>query len=98
MSTVCAINKTTSRSPGMLQIIKELFWCSVHYNFKLTALHLPGDLNIVSDRISRLHDLSAACEAHNLLSNEMLVFCNNHMTEDAFLSLQETWLTQGYER
>jgi hypothetical protein len=93
---VCAINKTTSHRQGMLEIVKELFWCSVKYNCRLSAMHLPGDLNIVSDIMSRLHEFSSACDTHHLLSNNVLAFCNSQMIMDAFLSLQETLSNQGY--
>jgi hypothetical protein len=55
MSTVAAINKGSSRSVDMLHIVQELFWCSVQFYFKLSAAHLPGKRNIVSDRISRMN-------------------------------------------
>ena len=33
-----------------------MFWLSVVYNFRLTAMHVPGVDNVLADKISRLHD------------------------------------------
>ena len=92
MSTVAAINKGTSRSSEMLVLIQELFWCSVSYDFKLSASYIPGKLNIISDRISRMHDKNAAWEVCELLYEECVpVNCFDHLSEEAFLSLQAGW-------
>ena len=90
---VFAINKTTSRSLEMMEVIKELFWCSIRNGFKLSALFLPGKLNVVSDRISRMHDFQSACEANVLVVNGFpsVINCYGHMTESAFSSLQTAW-------
>jgi hypothetical protein len=96
ISTVAAINKGTSRSPELFSLIQELFWCSVSYNFKLSASYIPGKLNIISDRISRMHDRNAAWEVCGLLYNEcaLPVNCHEHLTQRAFVSLQVEW-SQG---
>jgi hypothetical protein len=92
-STVASINNTTSRSSEMLVIVKELFWLSVKYNFLLSASFIPGKLNILSDRISRLEDISCAREAYQMLksSEGELIACNGHMSYDTFVSLQDVW-------
>jgi hypothetical protein len=93
MATVAAINNSTSRSIDMLPIIKEIFWLSVKYNFCLSASHLAGSLNVVGDSLSRMHDLSQARRAMSLLSGDCftMYFCKGHMTNAAYLSLQEGW-------
>jgi hypothetical protein len=91
-STVFALNKTSSRSPEMLTIIKEIFWYSIKYGFKITAAFIPGKLNILSDRISRLHEFQSACDAFQLLNNGFpCITCKSHMTQESFLSLQRSW-------
>jgi hypothetical protein len=92
-STVASINKSTSRSGEMLLLVKELFWCSVFFNFKLSAAYLPGKLNVISDRISRLHDVQCANDACILLFDgiHFPIGCKNHMSEETFLALQEVW-------
>ena len=75
----------------MLGIIQKLFWLSVKYGFKLSAVHLPGRLNILSDRISRLHEVTSANEAKNLLTNECELEVNGHITLKTYLWLQGCW-------
>jgi hypothetical protein len=95
-ATVSALNKGTSRGKELLEIIQQLFWSSVKHGFRLTASFLPGKLNIASDSISRLHDVTSAMEAKNLLFNECVAIeCVNHMSYEAFLHLQECWI-RGY--
>jgi hypothetical protein len=94
MSAVSAINKSTSRSVQLLPIVKELFWLTVKFNFKLSAVFLPGKLNILADHISRLDDLKAAnCMKFLLLpSVGELLFCKSHMSLNTSLLLQERWM------
>jgi hypothetical protein len=53
--------------------------------------YLPGRLNVISDRISRLHEADSAIEAHAMLSFDDVLESNGHMTNKTFLSLQECW-------
>ena len=94
-STVAAVNKATSRSPNLIPLIQELFWWSVANNFKITAAFIPGKLNVLSDRLSRLHDRQAAVEAHTILNNSLatLIPCKHHMSQNSFLCLQKNWRT-----
>jgi hypothetical protein len=92
-ATVASINKGTSRSVDLLSPIQELFWLSVEFSFKLSASFVPGENNVLADRISRLHLLSQARDAHTLLSSSALeiVPCINHMTPSTFVLLQDLW-------
>lgn len=56
VTTVSTINRGTSRDPFLMSCLRILFWLSARYNFHITARHLPGILNTVSDGISRLHE------------------------------------------
>jgi hypothetical protein len=93
MSTVASINKGSSRSLEMLSLVQELFWFSIEFHFRLTAVHLAGKLNIVSDRLSRLRDFESACEASLLLFDgcHFPISCKDHMTHSTFVSLQDGW-------
>jgi hypothetical protein len=91
-ATVSAINKGTSKSPELLSIVQRLFWLSVKYQFKLSALFIPGRLNILSDLISRLHSVDHAIEAQCFLGCVgSSIECNSHMTLASFLYLQAEW-------
>jgi hypothetical protein len=93
MATVAAINKTSSRSVELLELVRELFWLSVIYKFKITARYLPGIENIMSDRISRLSAVLSAHEARLLLmgGGPGVIYCKGHMSYQAFLYLQMCW-------
>ena len=39
-----------------MALLRELFWLSAIFNFHLTARHIAGSDNILSDFISRLHE------------------------------------------
>jgi hypothetical protein len=90
-ATVAAINKGTSRSVDLLEIIQNLFWLSVKHGFKLSASYLPGHLNILSDQISRMNDSAAAIVAKSLLTDDSVIESNGHMTKKTFLWLQDCW-------
>ena len=95
-TTVACINKGTSRSPELLLILKKLFWMSVKFNFRLTASFIPGKLNIISDRLSRLDEAWCANEAHELLGGGDCseIECSGAMSHTAFLNLQDRWMTR----
>jgi hypothetical protein len=63
-ATIAAVNKGTTKSRDLLEVIERLFWISILYNFKLSAVFLAGVDNILADRISRLHDVKAACDVN----------------------------------
>ena len=45
--------------------LRELFWLSAIFNFRITVMHIPGISNPIADSISRLHDplyLIKACK------------------------------------
>ena len=92
-ATVASLNKGTSRSVDMLEIIQQIFWLSVRYGFKLSAVHLPGHLNILSDRISRMHVPAAAIEAKSLLTCDREMESVGHMSYQTFVWLQGWWET-----
>ena len=91
MAAVSALNKGTSRGLDLLGIIQRLFWLSVKYSFKLTAMYLPGSLNILSDRISRMNDVNCAYQAQQMLTNEQDLEVNGHMSHDTFIWLLQEW-------
>jgi hypothetical protein len=92
MSAVASINRTTSRSGPLLLLVKELFWLSVLYDFKLSASHIPGKLNTLSDKLSRLHNFEDAVDARILLvGKEVIVLCASHLSYATYVYLQEMW-------
>jgi hypothetical protein len=94
MATVSALNKSTSRSPVLMPHIKEIFWLCVKFNIHLSSVHIPGVENLLADRISRLDEKLKAFDARLLLANfsASLISCNEHMSLDSFIYLQEAWM------
>ena len=90
-ATMAAINKGTSQSVKMLPIIQKLFWLSIQFSFKLTSAFLPGRLNVLSDRISRMSESDAANEAKALLTVDDSLETCGHMSYETFSRLQGCW-------
>jgi hypothetical protein len=67
----------------------------VKFGFRLSASHIAGRLNIMSDLISRMHIVDAAIKAHVLLCpfvcSDWVLECKGRMTESTFLLLQDLW-------
>jgi hypothetical protein len=92
-ATVASIKNTTTRSPDNHRIVKELFWLSVQHDFKLSAKYLPGKCNVLSDKLSRLHEMYSANLAHYLLlgpSSDVLL-CGSKMSYASYVFLQRSW-------
>ena len=94
-ATIAAVNKGSSKSRDLMVVVERLFWLSILYNFKLSAVFLSGVDNILADRISRLHELNSAFDAQWLITNGVnnVVSCVNHMSHSSYVSLQEGWRT-----
>jgi hypothetical protein len=89
-----AINKGKARSKVAMDMVREIFWWSTVYNFKIRAVHIPGKLNVTADAISRLHSqwafnkLSSFIGVHDRLSLGIwLIYFLTHMTQKALLSI-----------
>lgn len=69
VAAVHIINKGSTANPFVMCALRELFWLSAIYNFRFTAIHIPGKSNVIADAVSRLHQ-PAQCISfyHHLLS------------------------------
>ena len=94
-ATIAAVNKGISKSRDLFDIIERLFFLSIRYNFKLSAVFLPCVDNILADRILILHELVSASYAQILLSNGIgnIISCSYHMSYCIYITLQEGWRT-----
>ena len=93
MATVAALRKATSRSGSLMPLIREIYWICVQFNITISSAHIPGKLNILADRVSRLVSCSEAYDARLLLANftSGIVACKTHMSWFAFCFLQGAW-------
>lgn len=67
--TKAIINRGTCRNTFVMENLRQLFWLSVKFNFKLVSIHIPGVLNQLPDSISRLHERGQVLRLHSLLKN-----------------------------
>ena len=82
-----SVNKGTSHNVKCMALLRELFWLSALHNFHITARHIPGVDNILSDYISRLHE--HVNWPHFIVTNELCI--DNplfHMSVPCFNSIQ----------
>lgn len=50
---VAAFNRGTSTTPIVMEWLRELFFLSALHNFRFTARHVPGKVNVLADALSR---------------------------------------------
>ena len=93
VAAMSAINNATSKSQDLMLLVREMFWLCVKFECRITACYIKGVDNIVSDRLSRLHEPSAAMEAWDLMfmCDPDCVFAEGHMSYSSFLALQSIW-------
>jgi hypothetical protein len=92
--TVSALNKSTSRSTEIMPLVRQIFSLCVKYDIILSGAYIPGKLNVLADRISRLDDVCCVNHARLILANfevSKIVLCKGHMSKTACVSLQGRW-------
>ncbi len=55
MTARAAFDKGTVRSESGMVMLRELFWLSAKFNFKVVGVFIPGVVNHLPDAITRLH-------------------------------------------
>ncbi len=56
MVAKAVLNRGSCRNARVMDKLRDIFWLSVIYNFKLRAIHIPGKLMCLPDAISRIHE------------------------------------------
>ncbi len=88
-----AFDKGTVRSEVGMVMMRELFWLSAVFNFKLVGSFIAGIANVLPDSITRLHQpgyLLVLASQLGYSSHEVDMLINtfhHHMTLNAFLSI-----------
>lgn len=83
-SVVCFINTGTCRNSEAMDVLRELFWLSVEYNFHLTARHLKGSLQHICDKLSRLAEgghIWSALMDYVSTNNVSFCFCSQEHSD-----------------
>ena len=65
--TMTFLNKGSCKHPAAMDWLREIFWLSATYNFRLSSRHILGPENVLADRLSRL-TRSSICNAPAMLS------------------------------
>ena len=48
-----------SKCRNIMKLLQRLFWLSVQFNFVFTSLHIPSEVNLIADALSRLNESSS---------------------------------------
>lgn len=91
MATVTVLRSNTSRSNALMPLIREIFWHSVENNITLSSCYIPGNQNLLPDRISRLASPKEAYDARLLLASFTIQLVACHMSWQSFYFLQGIW-------
>ena len=96
MTTKYILNSGTSRNKKSMEWLRELFWLSAINNFHLTARHIKGTDNVLSDRLSRLDDAytmdqTLAMFNHSLSSPTI----TSHISHKCLVYLQDLRANSG---
>ena len=99
MASVFIINKGTAHDSVVMSWVRELFWLSVKYGFYITAKHICGKDNCLSDMISRMHDLKFMFKTCMTLNLSPIVYPDGsfvfnvygHMSKRSYELLQEVF-------
>ena len=55
------LNKGSCKNPAAISCamdwLREIFWLSAIYNFRLTSRHITGLANVLADRLSRVTEI-----------------------------------------
>ena len=67
-AVVVILNSRCSKDPHLMHMLRTLFFIEAHYQFKITAKHIPGTLNTWADHMSR-HKLEHFYDYHHTASH-----------------------------
>lgn len=85
-TAVSILNKGTCKEPLVMSALRETFWLSAHFNFHLTARHIPGKQNTMADKISRLHEQTHRARLFQSLCDNNLSILRRHVSDRWFFS------------
>ena len=100
------INKGSCRNETAMVWLRDLFWLSAVYNFRLSARYIPGKDNFAADAISRINCVKYLFRAMPYIRSCMLkcsvcecscpmISCDQHISDKTFKSLQVMWENSG---
>ena len=60
------INRQTSKSPNIMLFLRKLVLLLLNFNISLRSKHVPGQKNVLCDKISRFQETQQLLEQHNM--------------------------------
>ena len=94
-TTEACINRGSSRSVLLMKYLRHIFWLSVVFNYRLKAVHVLGEDNVLADIISGLHEPEARQYLTILLVLSPLSW---HMSYNGFLYILDRSSVSGLAR
>ena len=58
IAAVTMPNKGSTKNPHILTFLREFFWLSALFNFRLKAYYISGSFDVKADHMSPLHESS----------------------------------------
>ena len=85
-AVVCILKRCSVKDRCISQLLRCLFFYSAYYNFQYSAVHIPGNMNIVADAISRNNMIVLSSLApqvsqtavHAWEHQQFFFYCNKH--------------------
>ena len=94
-TTEACVNRGSSRSVLLMKYLRHIFWLSVVFNFRLKAVHVLGEDNVLADIIYGLHEPEARQYLTILLVLSPLSW---HMSYNGFLYILDRSSVSGLAR
>ena len=77
------LNKCSCKNNVLMQYMRDMFWVSVKHNFVVKVFYMPGCLQTIPDRISRLQENGGLLKVEKIINNWYLCHA---MYADMFVS------------
>ena len=73
-AAVAIINRGTAKDPFVMAVLRDIFWKSVLYDFRVYALYYPGCRNVVADAASRLTEKGGWTKLREALNQTVIPY------------------------
>ncbi len=92
------INKGSSKNSLAMKWLRHLFWLSAIYNFHLTARHVKGKDNVISDTLSRLDEFNIDVLSKFIETYGLDLDITKHVSQNSYFILLQEGNGDSYRR
>ena len=85
-AAVAMLNTGWTGNKVMMKYLRQLFWYSATYNFRLRVFHVPGRYNVMADHVSRLHQ---SVHLHAFCQHELSRFGSSALNSQATFHMSD---------